>query len=270
MKINPHKKIDFVFWGTPEVARQTLEVLKENDFLPTYIISSPDRPKDRGLNIQESPVAKFAKENNILCLKPETLEGFELPPSDLSIVVAYGKIIPEKILAQSIFINVHYSLLPKYRGASPVESAILNGEKETGVTIQKMIYKLDAGPILAQKKTEIGSAETALELKKRLIKLGAEMLVKILRTADWKETQQDESQATYAKKITKADGEIDLRDDPVKNYNKFRAYVERPRTFFMKDGKRVIITDAALENGKFLIKKIITEGSKEKNFNTSL
>lgn len=167
-------------------------------------------------------------------------------------------------------INIHYSLLPKYRGASPVESAILNGDTETGVVIQKMAFKMDSGPIIAQKKVTILPHEKAPDLRKRLIKLGGEMLVKLLKTpsADGHSPfaggeKQDESKATFCKKIKKEDGLIDLKDNATANYNKFRAYALWPRTFFFRDNKRIIITDAELVDGEFVIKKVLPEGKKE-------
>ena len=273
------KKFDFVFWGTPEVASETLEILKQNGFLPSLIVTSPDKPKGRKLEIIPPPVKTWALKNRISCLQPEKLSDLEagLPSSDLFIVVAFGKIIPENILNMPKIgsINVHYSLLPKYRGASPVESAILNGETETGVTIQKMVYKLDAGPILVQEKVEIYSEEKVKELRARLTKLGADMLVKFLNDSppdkgELKGVEQDESQATYSKKIKKEDGLINLEAElPSELYSKFRAYHVWPRIYFMKDGKRIIITDATLEDNEFVIKKIITEGSKETDYKES-
>ena len=196
---------------------------------------------------------------------------------DFFLVVAYGKILSEEILniPKLGSINIHYSLLPKYRGASPVESAILNGDNITGVTIQKMKFEMDAGPIIATEKTEILPNEKSSELRARLIKIGGELLVNILPefiAGKTKEVEQNENEATFCKKIKKEDGLIDLNDNAVKNYNKFRAYATWPRTFFFKDGKRIIITDAILENNEFIIKKILPEGKKEidwKIFNTS-
>src|SRR3989338_5559015 len=291
-------KINFIFWGTPDVASETLEILKQNGLIPSLIVTSPNAPKGRGLRVEASPVALFAEQNNITCLKPKKLEKEEIwnvlrtlgrkggdgqrkflaknfrgeqhIPA-FFLVVAYGKIIPENILniPKLGSINAHYSLLPKYRGASPVESAILNGDTETGITIQKMEYRLDTGPIIIQEKVEINPEEKAGDLRKRLIKIGGELLVKILPDfvdGKVKLTPQNENEATYCKKIKKEDGEIDLNADPIKNYNKFRAYATWPRTFFFKDGKRIIITDATLENGEFKILKIIPEGGKEINY----
>lgn len=272
--------LNFAFWGTPGVASKTLEILKQAGYLPSVIITSPDMKAGRGMQIQKSPVAVFAEQNNIPCLKPEKLnEELTLELStfnfQLFLVVAYGKILPESILNMPKLgsINIHYSLLPKYRGASPVESAILNGETETGVTIQKMAYKMDSGPILAQEKTTIKPDEKAPELRARLIKIGGDLLIKILPDfvdGKIKEIAQDEKEATFCQKIKKEDGLIDLNDDPIKNYNKFRAYAEWPRTFFFQNGKRIVITDAVLENELFVIKKIVPEGKKEMLYKNSI
>jgi len=269
-------KTNFIFWGTPDVASQTLEILKENGYLPSLVVTSVDAKSGRGMQMQASSTALFATANNIPCLKPDKLDqDFALQlssfDSQLFIVVAYGKIIPEEILnlPKRGSINIHYSLLPKYRGASPVESAILHGDTETGVVIQQMEFFMDKGPILAVDKTEIGKEEKAPELRKRLIKIGGNLLVTILPDLiEGKITPvpQSETGATYSKKIKKEDGLINPQEDGVLNYNKFRAYASWPRTFFFKDNKRTIITDAMLEENKFIIKKIIPEGGKETEY----
>ena len=297
-------KINFIFWGTPDVASETLEILKQNGLIPSLIVTSPNAPKGRGLRVEASPVALFAEQNNITCLKPKILEKEEIwnvlrtlgrkggdgqrkflaknfrgeqNIPDFFLVVAYGKIIPENILniPKLGSINAHYSLLPKYRGASPVESAILNGDTETGITIQKMIYKMDAGDIIAQEKIEIGNDEKAGDLRKRLIKIGGELLVKILPEfieGKIKTIPQDEKEVTFCKKIKKEEGLINLNDDGILNYNKFRAYAVWPRTFFLArrslgeggfQTRRIIITKAKLENSKFVIEKVLPEGKKE-------
>ena len=290
-----NNKLNFVFFGTPDVASETLEILKEDGYVPSLIVTSPDKPQGRKMLITPPPVKVWAEKNNIPYIQPEKpgeLESIFMTSShnyeprkairqeantreskkafqfDLFIVVAYGKIIPEKLINTPKFgsINIHYSLLPKYRGASPVESAILNGDTETGITIQKMEYKLDSGAIIAQEKVAILPNEKAPDLRKRLIKLGGELLVKILPefvTGKIKETPQKEQDVTFCKKIKKEDGLVDLNDNAIINYNKFRAYAFWPRTFFFKDNKRIIITDAELVNNKFVIKKVLPEGKKE-------
>lgn len=289
------KDLNFAFWGTPDVAAETLEILKKSGFIPSLIVTSPDRPRGRKMMVTPPPVKVWAKKNNTPFIQPEkiTKENIDVALRTLSqadgsrraifqqentrgeksnidvfLVVAYGKILPEEILNLPKFgsVNIHYSLLPKYRGASPVESAILNGDTETGVTLQKMAYKMDAGPIIATEKVKIFSDEIAPELRARLIKIGGELLVKTLPkiiSGEIKEIEQNENEATFTKKMKKEDGLLDLNDDPVKNYNKFRAYAHWPRTFFFKDGKRIIITAAELDNNKFIIKKVLPEGKKE-------
>ena len=290
-----HKKSNFIFFGTPDVASETLEILKENGYLPSLIITSPDKPQGRKMLLTPPPVKIWAEKNNIKYLQPEKLGELEnvfvtssqadeprkaisqqenIRESknnfqfELFIIVAYGKILSEEIINLPKFgsLNIHYSLLPKYRGASPVESAILNGDQETGISIQKMQFKMDSGPIVAQEVVPISQDETAPDLRKRLIKIGGELLVKTLPNylnEKIKLIPQNNNEATFCKKIKKEDGLIDLNADPIKNYNKFRAYAYWPRTFFFKDGKRIIITDAKLENDKFIIEKIIPEGGKE-------
>lgn len=246
------------------------------------------------------PVKVWAEENNIPYIQPEKITKEKIDGAlrtssqcdgarkaifqqentrgeqsivDFFLVVAYGKILPEEVikLPRLGSINIHYSLLPKYRGASPVESAILAGETVTGVSIQQMEFKMDAGPILAEEKVAILPTETTEELRSRLIKIGGELLVKILpdfiAEVGLPRIKQDESQATFCKKIKKEDGLVDpFNDDPTKTYNKFRAYHKWPRIFYFENGKRVIITDAELKDGKFVIKKIIPEGGKEKSY----
>ena len=286
-----NKPINFAFFGTPDVASQTLEILKQKGLMPSLIITSPDRPQGRKMLITPPPVKVWADKNNVSFLQPENLKELEgiLKNSseknditdmfgleqafnyDLFIVVAYGKIFPEWLINKPKYgtINIHYSLLPKYRGASPVQSAILNDDTETGVTIQKMVKELDAGDIIAQEKIEINADERTPELLNRLIETGGELLAKILPDyidGKIKSKIQDKKEITLCKKIKKEDGLIDLDNNPEENYNKFRAYVIWPRTYFIKNGKRNIITDAELKNGKFTIKKIIPENGKETNY----
>jgi len=291
----------FVFFGTPDVAAQTLEILKQAGYLPALIVTAPDKPQGRKMLITPPPTKVWAIENNIPFIQPDkiveekiyevlrTLAQADEPSRaifqqenmrgeqnfvDFFLVVAYGKILPEEIIKSPRLgsINIHYSLLPKYRGASPVESAILAGETETGVSIQQMEFKMDAGPILAEEKVEILPDEKTEELRARLIKIGGELLVKILpdflAEVGLPQIKQDESEATFCKKIKKEDGLVDpFNDNPTKTYNKFRAYHKWPRIYYFDaNKKRVIITDATLENGKFVIKKIIPEGSKEKEY----
>lgn len=270
------------FWGTPDIARDTLQILKDNGYLPNIVITSPDKPSGRGLSLHETQVSNWARENNISLLKPEKLDEkfiseFEKLNIDLSIVVAYGKILPEKLIKTPRLgtINIHYSLLPRWRGASPLESALLNGDLKTGVSIQQMEFKLDSGPLLAEKEISIDIKDTKETLKEKLVKEGGNLLCSILPKIEHIEKKpQDESQATYCKKINKEDGEINLESNSKENYNKYRAYYGWPGTFFYtqkRDKKlRVKIKEASYENDSFVIKRVTPEGKKEVTYDDFL
>ena len=193
------------------------------------------------------------------------LSAFSL---DLSVVVAYGSIMPQYLIELPKYktLNVHYSLLPKYRGASPTEAAILAGDAETGCSIQVMAQALDSGPIIATAKTPVSPDETTSELRARLTALGAKLLTETLPKYIAGETTacpQDESLATRCGKIKKEDGLIDLSGNAIENYRKYRAYIEWPRTYFFAKGKRIIIAKAHFENGAFVIDRVLPEGKKE-------
>ncbi len=269
--------LKFVFFGTPDVASKTLEILKTKGYIPTLIATSPDAKSGRGLVMTPSPVFLWAKNNNIECLKPDKIDNEFLIKIkklnlDLSIVVAYGKILPEELIKTPKLgtLNIHYSLLPKYRGASPVEACLLNGDEETGISIQQMEWKLDSGPILIEEKLGIGIEETKEEIRYELINLGANCLCDILpkiKEGNIETKRQDENKATFCKKIKKEDGEININEPPLKTWNKYRAFYGWPGVFFFitkKDKKiRIKITEAAYENNSFIIKRVIPEGKKE-------
>jgi methionyl-tRNA formyltransferase len=282
--MNQNKNLNFVFLGTPDVASKTLDILKSNGYLPSLIITSPDKPQGRKMTITPTPVKLWAIENKIPYLEPEKIndefinklsEQKALPMASLQeglwqlfIVVAYGKILPENFIKipELGTINIHYSLLPKYRGASPVESSLLCGEIETGVSIQQMEFKLDSGPILAEERINIDINDTKDTLKNKLIKIGGDLLCKILPNIIDKTIEgirQNENEATFCKKIKKEYGEIDPNANATENWNKYRAYFGWPGVFFFKDGKRIKITKAKYENNSFTIERVIPEGKKE-------
>lgn len=263
----------FAYFGTPSVASETLRVLLECGYVPALVVTSPDAPKGRGLVVAPSPVKELAQEHGLPLLTPERLDAETLAAirgygCDLAIVVAYGKIFPEKLIGAFPLgvLNIHYSLLPKYRGATPLETALLSGDRKTGVTIQKMVKELDAGDILAQEAINIGPSETARELRPRLIALGANLLVGTLpeyMEARLTPMPQDATQATRAFKIKKEDGLLDLDAPATENWNKYRAYADSIGTFFFEDGKRMKITEASLKNGAFIVERVIPEGKRE-------
>jgi methionyl-tRNA formyltransferase len=194
---------------------------------------------------------------------------------DLFIVVAYGKILPENLISLPKFgtVNIHYSLLPKYRGASPVESSILSGDTETGVCIQDMAYDLDSGDIYAQETVPININETAPELRNRLNDIAKKMLVKLIPNiiSGTAKPIPQQGEPTYCTKIQKQDGQVFLDTMPdAQLWNMYRGYYGWPGIFhFDENGKRIKITKARFENGKFIIEKIIPEGKKEQEYKKS-
>jgi methionyl-tRNA formyltransferase len=272
--------LSFAFWGTPEVAATTLAMLISEGYMPRVVITNPDRQSGRGLAFTPSPTALLARAHGITVLQPENIDaGFiaELGRYgiELSIVVAYGKLLPNAAinLPKKGTLNIHYSLLPLYRGASPLEAALLHGNTETGVTIQKMVYALDAGDIVAQKSVPIGATVEKEVLRKQLVTEGAELLIASLPAYLRGVTTliaQDETRATRCGKIAKEDGMIELTDNPQTLYNKYRAYSGWPGIYFFRTYRdknmRIKITKASYANSAFTIERVVPEGKKEMSY----
>jgi methionyl-tRNA formyltransferase len=270
----------FAYFGTPYVARDTLAALVAAGYEPEVVLTSPDAPKGRGQAVTPCDTKAWAEERELPVLTPASLDdafcsSLASYDCDYGIAVAYGKIIPQKVL--DLFpkgiLNVHYSLLPRYRGASPVERALWSDDKVTGVTIQKMALELDAGDILAQREVPILSDDTTLTLRPRLIEEGARLLIETLPAylaGDIAPAAQDPAQATRAPKIRKEEGRLLLSEDGRKNWNTYRALRESPGTYFFahKDGKqmRFKVTRASFENGTFAIERVIPEGKGEQDY----
>lgn len=266
----------FIYFGTPEVSRQTLEMLLDHGFTPEVVVTSPDAPKGRGLTLTPSPTKVLASEHGIPVLTPTILdtsliEEIKAHGADYALCVAYGKILPEELIVAFPLgiLNVHYSLLPKYRGATPLEAALLHGDSETGVTIQKMVRALDAGDIIAQEATPIAPLETAKELRPRLITLGATLLIDTLPhylEGELPLRAQDTSLATHSGKFQKEDGELILTGPAEENWNKYRAFADSIGTYFFENGKRMKITAATFKGGKFIVERVIPEGKTERAY----
>jgi methionyl-tRNA formyltransferase len=220
-----------VFLGTPEFAVPTLDALMRKHEI-VCVVAQPDKPSGRGMQMHAPPVALRAKQLGLPLMQPAKIR--ELPPieADLGVVVAYGKILPPSLLAMPPhgFVNVHASLLPKYRGAAPIQRAIERGEITTGVTIMRVDEELDHGPMLAIETTEIGPDERTPSLAARLSTLGASALMRVLAESP-AETPQDHDAATYAPKIEKSEGAILWNETTAAIYNKFRAFDPWPGVF---------------------------------------
>lgn len=274
----------FAFFGTPWVARATLSALLDAGYRPEVVVTSPDAAKGRGLEVLPCDANILAAEAGIPFLTPSEFDDdfvreLAAHGCEYALVVAYGKILPQKVL--DLFpkgvLNVHYSLLPKYRGAAPVEHAILNGETETGVTIQRMVRKMDAGDIVAQRSAKIESDDTARELRSKLVQIGSELLIETLPAylgGSATLTPQDESAVTFAPKLRKEDGLLSLHDDPEENWTKYRALCQSPGVFFYaKKGSkriRVKILDAVFYRGVFMAKNIVPESRSAQEYSVLL
>jgi len=275
-------EIKIGFFGTPPHAVTTLEALASASYQIAFVVTTPDRAVGRGLVMTPTPVKIWALGRNIPIFQPENLKDAACATElskfncDAFVVIAYGKIIPEEILniPNGKSINIHGSLLPKLRGASPIETAILEDMKETGVTLIKMDSKMDHGPIVAIEKVAYEPWPPKVEvLRKVIVDKGNELLVSVLPgwiAGEIKEQEQDHSQATIARKITKEDALVDLSGDPYLNFRKIQAYHEWPVAYFLfKAGTkdiRVKITQVSFKDGKLEIQKVIPEGKNEMSY----
>lgn len=274
------KQPNFIFFGTPYVARDTLAILVEQGFVPSVVVTSPDAPRGRGMTLTPSETKEWALAHGLPVLTPskitpEVVEELKAYGAEFAIVVAYGKILPQALIDAfpKGILNIHYSLLPKYRGASPVEAALLNGDTVTGVAIQQMVRELDAGDIIAVQEVEIEDTETTRELRPRLVTIGALLLAGTLPAfirGDVNYTPQNPAEVTTCGKIPKEAGGLSLADDGLVNWNKYRAYAESPGTyFFMQKGDkqvRVKIKTATFENGIFTPLRVVPEGKQEMDY----
>jgi len=214
-----------VFMGTPDFAAASLQKLIEHQYNIVGVFTQPDRPKGRGMQLAFSPVKELAVANGLPVFQPESMttpEALELLRAlepDVAVVVAYGRLLPDAILSLPPLgcINVHGSLLPKYRGSAPIQWAVLNGERTTGVSTMYLSHDMDAGDVIFTRETEIGEFETSGELFDRLMSLGAELLIDTLRAVESgtaPRTPQDHSQASYTVQLTKEHCPIDWTRSP--------------------------------------------------------
>jgi methionyl-tRNA formyltransferase len=240
------------FFGTPGFAVPTLEHLINSRHTVAGVITQPDRPRGRGQQVTAGPVKALALAHGLTVLQPERLarDQFEAPmaalEADIGVVAAYGKILPDWLLATPRLglINVHASLLPKYRGASPVHRAVMAGEAETGVTIMRVVKALDAGPMLSSVTVPIGPDDVTTTVESLLAIRGAELLVQTLDAIEAgtaHETAQDEALVTYAPKLAKTEGLIDWSLPAATVHNLVRGLWPWPHAFTYLAGQRYIL-----------------------------
>ena len=275
------------FFGTPEIATIVLDELYQADVIPNLIVTNPDAPVGRKQILTPPPAKVWALDHQVPIIQPTSLKDPASVPElaegdwDLFIVVAYGKIMPPWLLdiPKHGTLNVHPSLLPKLRGASPIRSAILNDIRETGVTIMLMDSELDHGPIVYQEKTPIKAEDWPISgetLDQIMAKQGGLMLTKILPnflSGEITPISQDHAAATFCTKITKDMSELKI--DPYhlptgqaayQNLLKIRAFAGWPETFFIYGGKRYKIKEAKIEADQLVITRVVPEGKTETDF----
>lgn len=239
-----------VFMGTPLAAVPSLENLLRSEHEVVAVWTQPDRPAGRGNKLQCPPIKEFALESNLKVYQPtkiKTQESFELFKShkaDVAVVVAYGRILPPNYLETfpNGAINVHFSLLPKYRGAAPVNWAIVNGETKTGVTTMRMDAGLDTGEILLQTETEISRKENAIDLMARLSFTGADLLIETLKNLEnISPRKQSETDASYAPMLVKEEGRIDWNANAQVISNHVRGFQPFPTSFSFFQGRKITV-----------------------------
>lgn len=256
------KKYKVVFMGTPEFALPSLKALIESsDFDVAAVVTQPDKPAGRSGTPQSSPIKKLALEHTIPVLTPEKVKNNpelldklrELAP-EVIVVVAYGKILPQELLdiPKMGVVNVHASLLPKHRGASPIAVSILAGDHETGVTIMKLVLEMDAGPVIAQSKPlPINDTDTTATLTTKLAEIGAETLLESLPkylSGEITPQEQDHASATYVKLLTKEDGKINWREPAAIIERQVRAYYPWPTAFTYFENQPLKVLQAEVIN----------------------
>jgi methionyl-tRNA formyltransferase len=242
--------------GTPESAVPSLRRLLSDGHEVVAVWTQPDKPAGRGNKLHQSPVKEFAVSHNLTVHQPLKIktpaakELFAYHQADAAIVVAYGRILPPDFLSapRQGCVNVHFSLLPKYRGAAPVNWAIVQGESETGVTTMQIVAELDAGPVLLQRETEIGESETTPELMERLSLIGADLLSETLRGIESIEPQpQRDEDATLAPMLKREDGLIDWTMDAFAIERRVRGFQPWPSAYTTLKSRRLIIWQARPE-----------------------
>lgn len=253
------KDIKIVFMGTPLFSVPVLTRLYQN-YNVLAVVTQPDKPVNRGRKVGISPIKQFALDNNILILQPDKIKNqyqeiIDLSP-DMIITCAYGQIIPKELLDYPKYgcINVHASLLPNLRGGAPIQRAIMNGYKKTGITIMYMDVKMDNGDILAKQEIEISPLDNYTKLHDKLSELGSELLIdtipKIIN-GSINPIKQDETKVTYGFNITKEDEKINFSNSKEQIYNQVRGLDGFSGTYFILDDKRIKLYECEITDNKY-------------------
>ena len=284
--------MNFIFFGTPDFSAHSLKLLLEHGFVPRAVVCNPDRPTGRKKIMTAPPVKtmieawNMAHGTNIEIFQPEKLDAEFIGKlrsfnADFFLVFAYNKIFRKNVLEipRLGIVGIHPSFLPKYRGSSPFQTALLNGETETGVTLYLLDEGIDSGPILAKSEpVEIKKEDTSHSLAMKLAEIGAHLAIETLPrflNGEIKAKKQDESQETLTHKFKTEDGYVDPSDLSAAEendlekakmiFNKIRAFTPEPGVWTMRNGKRIKLLTATIENGLLRVDQIQEEGQKPKS-----
>lgn len=287
MMTNPKKSngVRFAFFGTPKLATVFLDDLETGGLVPSFVVSTPDRKQGRGMEMTPPSVKKWAEARSIEVLQPDEWDAPAIAALQAScakhaiemfVVIYYGKLLPRTVLGipKHGVLNIHFSLLPRWRGTSPVRASIANDDKVTGTSIILLDEKLDHGPVIAQKRIPIPAwPPKATELEELATHESAQLLLDILPSwlkGEIEAREQNHDIATLCPSYTKEDGLLDLRGDAYQNLLKIRAFdtTVGTHTYFERSGKkiRVGIVDAHIENGRLVIDRVKPEGKKEMGY----
>jgi methionyl-tRNA formyltransferase len=248
-----------IFFGTPAFAVPSLRALSDSPHAVVAVVTQPDRPRGRGHKPQPEAIKRTADSEGLRIMQPQRLkdaawlnEVVALQP-DLAVVAAYGRLLPQQLLdiPRLGFINVHASLLPRWRGAAPVHRAILAGDRETGITIMRVVLALDAGPMLARESTAIDRDETSVELEARLAAIGGRLTRSVVDRLEYEAIPaepQDDTQATYAAKLERADGRLDWHVPALAVHNRIRGLQPWPLAAVQWYGRRLLLLRSVVEH----------------------
>jgi methionyl-tRNA formyltransferase len=250
--------------ATAPFGADVLERLAARGHEIPFLLTTPDRPSGRGRKTTPPPAKEVAERLGIPVLQPDRPTGDLELPADTVVIAAYGRIVPAELLARALWLNVHPSLLPRWRGAAPVERAIMAGDRETGVTIHETTAELDQGPIAAQRAFPIGTEDDAGAVFERAAALGVDLLEEVLPAPRF--TPQPDEGATYAEKLTPADRELDWSRPPEEIANRVRALSPHIGARAELDGRRVIVWRVRVEDGRAVPVEVQPEGRRRMTY----
>ena len=233
--------MNIIFAGSPSSSAEILSTLVDSPFNISLVLTQADKRSSRNKAEEPTEVAKFAESANLPCLKidsfcDQTISNIIKYPCDVLVLSSFGKIIPKEVLSHPNItpLNIHFSILPLYRGASPIQSALLNGDTKTGISFMKMVENLDEGPVFDVSEVEISDSDNRISLEKKLVTKAKSNIVDVIQkiSSGLQPVSQDDNNASYCRKITKEDGRISFEETAKKIFNKYRAFSGWPGTYF--------------------------------------